>query len=272
MIGSGPYDDFLQTDAPINPGNSGGPLINLKGEVIGINSAIIATGQGIGFAIPSNMAKNVVSQLREKGRVVRGWIGVSIQNVTPEIAQSFGLKEAKGALVADVVAGGPADKAGIKRGDIIVSFNGKDIKNSTDLPWIVAETPVGKTVDVKIIRNGKEMNVSITIEELTEQRMAASQMRPFSDLGMKVENITPAIRSELGIMDKSGVVVTRVAPGGPADDAGIQAGDVIKEINHHQVRNLNDYNEGMGRMEQGKPALFLIKRGGQTFYISIKVG
>jgi serine protease Do len=273
VIGSGPYDDFLQTDAPINPGNSGGPLINLKGEVIGINSAIIATGQGIGFAIPSNMAKNVASQLREKGKVVRGWIGVTIQSVTPEIAQSFGLKEAKGALVADVVAGGPADKAGIKRGNIIVTFDGKDVKNSTDLPWIVAETPVGKTVDVKIIRNAKEMAVKMTIEELTEQRMAESRMRrPVSDLGMRVDNITPALRSELGIRDKSGAIVTNVTPGSPADDAGIQPGDVIKEINHHQIKNLNDYDGALGRTEQGKPLLFLIKRGGQTFYISIKVG
>lgn len=273
VIGSGPYDDFLQTDAPINPGNSGGPLINLKGEVIGINSAIIATGQGIGFAIPSNIAKNVVSQLREKGKVVRGWIGVTIQSVTPEIAQSFGLKEAKGALVADVIAGGPADKAGIKRGDVILTFDGKNIKNSTYLPWLVAETPVGKTVDVKIIRNGKEMNVKMKIEELTEQRMAASQMRqPVSDLGMQVDNVTPALRSELGIRDKSGVVVTGVTPGSPADDAGIQAGDLIKEINHHQIRNLNDYNVAMARTEQEKAVLFLIKRGSQTFYIPIKVG
>jgi serine protease Do len=272
VIGSGPYDDFLQTDAPINPGNSGGPLINLKGEVIGINSAIIATGQGIGFAIPSNMAKKVAAELREKGKVVRGWIGVSIQSVTPAIAQSFGLKEAKGALIADVVSGGPADKAGIKRGDIIVTFNGKDIRTSADLPWIVAETPVGKTVDVGIIRNGKEMAVKMTIEEMTEKRMAESRMLPVSDLGMQVQNITPVLRSELGIRDKSGVVVTNMTPGGPADDAGIQQGDVIKEINHHQIRNLNDYDNAISRTEEGKPVLLLIKRGGQTFYISIRVG
>jgi serine protease Do len=273
VIGSGPYDDFLQTDAPINPGNSGGPLINLKGEVIGINSAIIATGQGIGFAIPSNMARNIASQLKEKGKVVRGWIGVTIQSVTSEIAQSFGLKEAKGALVADVVSGGPAEKAGIKRGDIIVAFDGRDIKNSTDLPRIVAETPVGKTVDVGIIRNGKEMTVKMTIEEMTEKRMEESRTRrPVSDLGMRVSNITPALRSELGIRDRSGVVVTNVTPGSPADDAGIQPGDVIKEVNHHQITNLNEYDSAMGGAEEGKPVLLLIKRGGQTFYVSIKVG
>jgi len=272
VIGSGPYDDFLQTDAPINPGNSGGPLIDMKGEVIGINSAIIASGQGIGFAIPSNLAKNIASQLREKGKVVRGWIGVTIQRVTPEIAQSFGLKESKGALVSDVVPEGPAQKAGMKRGDVIVTFNGKDIKNSTDLPRIVAETPVGKTVDVKIIRDKKEMVIKITIEEMTEKRMAESRIHPVSDLGMRIENITPALRNELGIKDRSGVVVTNVVPGSAADDAGIQPGDVIKEVNHHQIRNLNEYDSATGRTEESKPLLFLIKRGSQTFYISIKVG
>lgn len=166
VIGSGPYDNFLQTDAPINPGNSGGPLINLKGEVIGINTAIIASGQGIGFAIPSNMAKTVITQLKEKGKVIRGWIGVSIQTLTPELAQSFGLKETRGALVADVVPGGPADKAGLKRGDIIISFDGKEINEMSELPKIVAETPIGKTVNVKIIRNGKEKILKMTIAPL----------------------------------------------------------------------------------------------------------
>jgi serine protease Do len=164
-IGAGPYDNFLQTDAPINPGNSGGPLINLKGEVIGINSAIVATGQGIGFAIPSNMAKTVISQLKEKGKVTRGWIGVSIQSVTPEIAQSFGLKEPTGVLIADVVLGSPADMAGIKRGDIIVTFDGKEIKNMSDLPINVAGTPVGKNIDISIIRNGKKININLKVTE-----------------------------------------------------------------------------------------------------------
>ena len=271
VIGSGPYDDFLQTDAPINPGNSGGPLINMQGEVVGINSAIVATGQGIGFAIPSNMARKVASELREKGKVVRAWIGVTIQTVTPEIAQSLGLKEAKGALVADVVPGGPADSAGIKRGDVIVSFDGKDIKNSGALPRTVAETPVGKTVDVAVIRNGKEVTLKIRLEEMTEQRVAAAMQTPFMDLGMQVQDVTPGLRSELGIRDKTGVVVVQVAPGSPAHDAGIQTGDVIREIDHNPIRNPKDYNNAIGKIGKGKPVLLLMKRGGQTFYVSIKV-
>lgn len=271
VIGSGPYDDFLQTDAPINPGNSGGPLINLKGEVIGINSAIVASGQGIGFAIPSNMAKMVTSQLREKGKIVRGWIGVSIQSMTPEIAQSFGLKEPRGALVAEVVPEGPADTGGIRQGDIIVGFGGKDIKDSKDLPRIVAETPVGKTVDVKVVRNGKETALKITLQEMTEQRVA-SGMRPTAlSLGMRVDEISPMLRSELGIGDKTGVVVLGVDPGSPSDGAGVQAGDLIKEINHKPIKNLKDYNDAAAKISKDNPILLLMKRGRQTFYVSIKI-
>ncbi len=166
VIGSGPYDNFLQTDAPINPGNSGGPLVDLKGEVVGINTAIVATGQGIGFATPSNMAKSIISQLREKGKVARGWIGVSVQSITPEIGKALGLKELKGALVADVFQSGPADAGGMKRGDIIIAFDGKEVKNISDLPRIVAETAAGKTVEVKVLRDGKQTNLKITVGEM----------------------------------------------------------------------------------------------------------
>ncbi|MEW6002643.1 MAG: PDZ domain-containing protein, partial [Nitrospirota bacterium] len=268
-IGAGPYDDFLQTDAPINPGNSSGPLINLKGEVIGINTAIVAGGQGLGFAIPSNMAKSVTSQLKEKGKVVRGWIGVTIQAVTPEIAKSFGLKEPKGALVADVAEGGPAASAEMKRGDIIVSFNGKDIESSTDLPRTVAETPVGKEVDVKIIRDGKEIKIKLKVAEMTEQKLASQMQAPGP--GIKVDNMNPLWQREFGISDRYGVVVIDVTPNSPADQAGIQTGDVIKELNRNPIRNLKDYYNAMGKTEKGKPTLFLIKRGKQTFYISIEV-
>lgn len=163
VIGAGPYDNFLQTDAPINPGNSGGPLVNLKGEVIGINTAIIAAGQGIGFAIPSNLAQRVTSQIKATGKVVRGSIGVSIQSMTPELAQALKIKEPHGALVSAVVRGGPAEAAGIKRGDVVVSFDGKDIKDASSLPPIVADTSPGKTVDVAVIRNGKEMRLKLTV-------------------------------------------------------------------------------------------------------------
>src|SRR4029077_410218 len=163
VIGSGPYDNLIQTDASINPGNSGGPLINIKGEVIGINTAIIASGKGIGFAIPVNMAKDIAPQLQEKGHVTRGWFGVSIQEMTPVLAKSFGLTEKKGALVAEVVAGSPAEKAGIQQGDVIMEFDGKAVADSQELPRIVASTPVGKSVNVKVLRNGKALDQQVKI-------------------------------------------------------------------------------------------------------------
>ncbi len=269
-IGSGPYDNFLQTDAPINPGNSGGPLINMSGEVIGINTAIIPSGQGIGFAIPSNMAKKIIPQLREKGKVVRGWIGVSIQSITPELAKALGLKEAKGALVADVVPGGPSDAAGIKRGDVIVSFDGKDIKKVGDLPFIVAETPVGKSVTVKVIRSSKELSLTVRIAEMPAGKIPASSRALPEGLGLTVQGITPQIMSELQLADRSGVVVVEVRPGSPADDAGIKVGDVIKEVNRTPVKDLNGYNSAIQRTGRGKPVLFLIRRGGRSFYVTIQ--
>jgi serine protease Do len=177
VIGSGPYDNFIQTDAAINPGNSGGPLVNLQGEVIGINTAIIASGQGIGFAIPVNAAKEIASQLQEKGHVTRGWLGVGIQGVTPELAKSFGLKENKGALVAQVFSGSPAEKAGIEQGDVILEFNGKEVSDSNELPRIVASTPVGKEVSVKVSRNGKVTDRPVKIGEMEEKEKTASRCR-----------------------------------------------------------------------------------------------
>ncbi len=270
VIGSGPYDDFLQTDAPINPGNSGGPLVNLKGEVIGINTAIISGGQGLGFAIPSNMAKSVMKQLREKGKVVRGWLGVAIQSVTPELAKSFGLKEPHGALVSDVTPGGPAAKGGILRGDIIMTFDGKNVKSANDLPIIVAETPVGKSVAVTVLRNGKEINVTVKIEELTEQRMAAQTGTPTQSYGMTVGNITPDLRQHLGLAEKSGVVVESVEPGGLADQAGIQPGDVIKEANRRKITNVQEYDSALASVPAGQPLLLLIRRGNQSLFVTME--
>jgi serine protease Do len=181
VIGAGPYDDFIQTDAAINPGNSGGPLINLRGEVIGINTAIVAAGQGIGFAVPSNIAWAVVAQLKEKGKVARGWIGVSTQTVTSDLASALGLKEPKGALVSDVTAGGPAAAAGIKRGDVILTFNGKEIKTVFDLPRWVADAPIGKVAPVRIVRDKKEITLRVTVAELKEEpAQQPSRKRPRS--------------------------------------------------------------------------------------------
>ncbi len=271
VIGSGPYDNFLQTDAPINPGNSGGPLVNLKGEVIGINTAIIASGQGIGFAIPSNTAKTVIAQLRDKGKVVRGWIGVSIQSVTPSLAPAFGLEKPVGALVAEVVPGGPAEKGGVKQGDVITFFDGKDVKSSSDLPWLVAETPVGKTVEVKVLRQGKEVDLKVTVEEMTEQRVASQMEKPRHDYGLAVDNIKPQWRKKFAITVPSGVVVTDVVSGSPGDDAGIQTGDVIREVNKKPVKDLSDYRKEIEKAGPDKSVLFLLNRGDQAFYVSIKV-
>ena len=270
VIGSGPYDDFLQTDAPINPGNSGGPLVNLKGEVIGINTAITATGQGIGFSIPSALAKSIVTQLKEKGKVVRGWIGVSIQSVTPELARSFGLSEAKGALVSEVYKGGPAEKGGMKSGDIIVAFDGKNIKSSNDLPRLVAETRVGKSVDVVVMREKKEVHLSVKVEELTEEKIAAQSSAPVQSLGMKVDNLTQQLRQQFGTGEKSGVIVVGVDPGSLADEAGIQKGDVIKQVNRKTVRNMGDFNEAMSQKSSDQLLLLLLKRGKQALYVTLE--
>lgn len=270
-IGSGPYDNFLQTDAPINPGNSGGPLVNLKGEVIGINTAIVASGQGIGFAIPSNMAKKIISQIKKTGKVTRGWIGVSVQTVTPEIARSFKLKEAKGALVGDVIPGGPADSAGMKRGDIIISFDGRSVKDMSDLPRIVAETPVGKKVNVTIMRDGKEMTLKVKVEEMKEEKLAHQMQKREEKLGMTVDNITPQLAHEFNIKDNAGVVVIDIEPNSLADDAGIETGDIIKEVNRNPVKNIKDYQNIMKNIGKEGSILFLIKRGQQTFYVSVKL-
>jgi serine protease Do len=270
-IGAGPYDDFIQTDASINPGNSGGPLFNLNGEVVGINTAIIATGQGIGFAIPINMAKELLVQLREKGRVVRGWLGVQVQRVTPELAKSFGLDRDRGALVADVMPDTPAARAGIERGDIIVEFNGRRIDEMTDLPRVVAATPPGTEVPVKLIRKGQEKVVNVKVAELKEERVAGGGTLEES-LGMTVQELTPEIARNLGLSDTKGVVVTNVDDGSPADEAGIRRGDVILEMNQRKVESLRDYRAALGRVSGADSLLLLIRRGNNVLYVAVKLG
>jgi len=271
VIGQGPYDDFIQTDASINPGNSGGPLFNLKGEVVGINTAIVSGGQGIGFAIPINVAKSLLPQLKAKGRVVRGWLGVVIQKVTPELAKSFGLKEYEGALVSDVMDDSPASKADIRRGDVIVSFDGHAIKEMEQLPKLVAITEVGKKVKIGFIRDGKSLDVEVTVGELKEDRREA-KTAPETEktFGLVVQNITPEIAKHLNLKDRRGVIVTDIQPGSPAENADLRPGDIIAEINKKPVRNAADFKELMKKASLKDGIVMLVKRENVTFYAVIK--
>jgi len=270
-ITQGPYDNFIQTDASINPGNSGGPLINLRGEVVGINTAIFSQSGGnigIGFAIPSNSVKELLPQLRDKGRVVRGFIGTSVQKVTPEIADSLGLNPARGALVADMVKGGPAERGGVKTGDVIVEFDRKPIKDSSDLPSAVARVAPGTAVQVKIARDGKEMTLPITVGEMKETEVATSTQA--GELGLTVQSLTPQLAESLGIERGEGLVISAVKPGSAAEEAGMRSGDVISEINRQPVKNLADYNREIARNEKAKSVLFLVRRGQSSLFLALK--
>jgi serine protease Do len=268
IIGAGQYDNFIQTDASINPGNSGGPLFNTRGEVIGINTAIIAGGTGIGFAIPVNLAKELLPQLHDRGKVTRGWLGVMIQKVTPELAQSFRIQQPTGALVADVVEGSPAAKGGLQRGDVITSFDGTVIHEMHELPRIVANTAVGKQVKVDILRQGKATTLTVTIVALKEDAPTAST-DVVGQLGMEVEALTSELSQNLGIRHQEGVVVTTVDEEGPAAAAGIREGDVILEVNRERVRTPEEYTKAL-RKGAGNPLLLLISRGENTLYVALK--
>lgn len=240
---------------------------------MGITTAIVATGQGIGFAIPSNVAKNVITQLREKGKVVRGWIGVTVQEVTPDIAESFGLKGTKGALVGSVEPGGPAEVAGVRRGDIIVRFNGKEVKTMSELPLMVAETPVGGTAPMTLVREGKELTLSLKIMERAEEggtSLAHKGAAGESNFGMSLQDMTPDLRRKLRIEDQRGVVVTEVTEGSAAEEAGIEAGDIVEEVNRTPVRSVAEYRTVLGKGRKDAPVLLLLKRGASTFYASLK--
>jgi serine protease Do len=273
IIGAGPYDNFIQTDASINPGNSGGPLLNLKGEVIGINTAILASGQGIGFATPSNMAKSVIPQLKDKGKVTRGMIGVQVQNVTPELAKSFGMAEPKGALVAEVNPGTPGEKAGLQRGDIIVEFNGQPILEMNELPRMVAETAPGAKVNLKALREGKEKTFTMTITELTDERAAAAAEpgEEESSMGLWVQDLTPDLARRFRLRDNKGVVVVQVDQGSAAAEANLQVGDMLVEVNGQAVASVKDYRAAMAKVKKGGMARLLIKRQGRTLYLTLEV-
>ena len=263
------YEDFIQTDASINPGNSGGPLLNVHGEVIGINTAIVAAGQGIGFAIPVNMAKQIVTQLVAKGSVTRGWLGVSIQPVTGEIAKEFGLKKAQGVLVADVMEGSPAAKGGIKQGDIILDFGGAEIRDAQHLQRVVAETAPGKTVPVTVFRGGREVKLSIT--SASADSATARQARPQGETPDLIGLMVDELPSDLRRRGATGVVVTDVEEGGIAAEAGIRRGDVIVSVNRKQVATPAEYDRAMADAERRGTAILLVRRGGTGIFFSLRL-
>ncbi|HXW84946.1 MAG TPA: DegQ family serine endoprotease [Candidatus Binataceae bacterium] len=269
------YDDYLQTDASINPGNSGGPLFNTDGQVIGINSAIYTrtgTNNGIGFAIPIDMARNVMEQLRKNGRVIRGWLGVEIQEVTADLAQSFGLPRPEGALVAGVDKNSPAEAAGIERGDIITKFDGKSVDDEHMLSGYVAQTPVNRKVEVDLLRNGKPKTLEVTIAELKEQQVASAKSEePGGSWGMQVTDLNAEIAQQFHLDTDKGVVIRNVEPDSPAQDAGLQPGDIVLEINHDKVSTVKDFvSKAAEAKTSGKPALLLVQRNGSTMYTVIK--
>jgi serine protease Do len=268
VLGSGPYDDYIQTDAAINPGNSGGPLFNLRGEVVGITTAIIPRSQ-FGFAIPSNQAKRVLLQLKERGKVTRGWLGVVVQQVTSSAADSLHLKEAQGALVSEVLAESPAAQAGIRRGDVILRFGGKAVKEVRDLPRLVAETPVGSETEVGIQRDGQSMTVRIRVGELGEERLARLRP-PDPPFGLTIQDLTPEVARDLGVPQGSGVAVTGVTPGSPADAAGLRRGDVILEANRQPVKTREEFDTALRQRSGEGSLLFLVRRGETTRFIALK--
>ncbi len=273
-IGAGPYDDFIQTDASINPGNSGGPLVNLQGKVVGINTAIVAQAQGIGFAIPSSMVKVIMQQLRESGKVTRGWLGIYFQPLNKELAKQFGLKENQGVLVGDVMDGGPAAKAGLRRGDVILKFAGKNISDAQSLPRLVAETKVGSQVDLDVMRQGKPLNIAITIGAMPDEdapQAAATSPKPDKNLGMQLQNMSPELARQLRQDKVEGILVNRVEQGSPADMAGLMRGDVILEAMQKPVNTVDEFNKIVGGVRHNQGVLLLIKRQGVTHYLVVQL-
>jgi serine protease Do len=272
VIGAGPYDDFIQTDASINPGNSGGPLLNMKGEVVGINTAIIAQGQGIGFAIPVSMAEGIIAQLKDNGSVTRGWLGVGIQNLSPELAEYYGIKDKKGALVTQVFEGDPADKAGIELNDVIVSVDGKPVGSGRELSASIAAIPVDKKVDITVLRNGKEKSIMVQIAKRQDTNlMAKGQPQNNEELGIQATEITPEAAQRYGYAaDEKGVLILSVKPGSKAEAAGLQAGDLVKEVNRVPVQTVEGLRAELKKSKSADSNQVLVKRP-NAGYVIIKI-
>jgi serine protease Do len=270
IIGFGPYEDFIQTDASINPGNSGGPLVNLMGEVVGINTAIVASGQGIGFAIPVNMAKTIISQLKSSGEVTRGWLGVGIQDLSDELKSYYGVKDSGGVLITQVFEGDPADKGGIKANDIIVEIDGKSVKTARELSGIIANTEVGRMTTIKLLREGKTKTVRVELAKRDDSELLAR--KPSSDtsedMGLELMDLTKENASRFGFeADEAGVLVVGTKPGSKATEAGIRRGDLIKEVNHLRVASIRDYTKVIKKIDEGDEVQCLIRRAREGFVV-----
>ncbi|HSN13688.1 MAG TPA: DegQ family serine endoprotease [Anaeromyxobacteraceae bacterium] len=291
-VNGGTYDDFLQTDAAINPGNSGGPLFNLRGEVVGINTMILApqgTFVGVGFAVPITLAKTVLPQLKEKGKVVRGYLGVQVSELTPDLAQGFGFRpEQKGALVQQVVKGTPAEKAGLEAGDLVVAMNGKPIESSSALTRGVATIPPGEKVNLTFVRKGAEKKATLVVakrpdegalargdfsgDESEEQGAGGEGEKSKVKLGITVQPITPELARRLDSAPGEGLVVVDVDEDGPAARAGVRPGDVILEVNRARVKSPADVSKALSSLKDGDMALLRVKRGGGAVFVAVPVG
>ncbi len=268
------YADFIQTDASINPGNSGGPLFNIYGEVVGINTAIasggIAQSAGIGFAIPINMAKGIIDQLKSTGEVVRGWLGVYIQDMTEDLAKSMDFDVSYGALISDVEPDSPAEKAGLEKGDLIIEVEGEKVEDARDLSWIVANIPPETEIKIDIIREGKEKTIKAELGQRIEDGTGKAVTKEEVRLGMTVQPITPELKNYFNLTEDEGVLVSEVKPGGPADEAGIQRGDVILEINRERVESMSDYRNSLRDIEAGDSVVLYIRRGTAGLYVALR--
>jgi serine protease Do len=273
VLGAGPYDNFLQTDASINPGNSGGPLYNLAGEVVGINTAIIAQAQGIGFAIPINTARDILDDLKTSGKITRGWLGVTSQDITQDMRQSLKLKNHQGgALVGEVFAGDAADKAGIRPGDVLLGIDGKPAKDRRELMQMIAALHIGSKVDIQILRDGREMTLPIVIAERKDRQEQTPVSNVMEKLDMTVQETTPEMARYLGLPEKTGVIITDVKAGGAADEAGLKSRDIILKINHVEISGFKDYQDALAAGDRGDALLMLIRRGKASFFVTLKKG
>ena len=272
VIGQGPYDDFIQTDASINQGNSGGPLFNTRGVVVGINTAISSRGAGIGFAIPANMAKKLIDQLRETGSVVRGFLGVRIQNLNPQLAKRFGVAKAEGALVSHVNQDSPASRAGIKRGDVIIEFDGKRIRTTGDLVRRVGNTSVGKSVEMRVLRDGREVTLAVKVGELSEERAAPTTGASSQKLGVEIRPVPPDRAKALGLPAGQGLLVAGVDPDSPAARGGIRPGDIILEVNGQAISAMGDLSAALAKTKGDEDHLFYLHRNKSKRYASVPKG